>query len=278
MLGWRKGVPMPRAIRTASFALLVAGLLLWSLFPLWYAIIASLSRDTELYQPHLLPPGAWWGNFQDLFARSRLVRGMVNALVVALGVVGLSLALGVLAGYALARLRFPGKAFVMAAILGTSLFPQAAVLAGFFEMLRGLGLYNTLVGVILADLLLVLPFTTWVLSAALRALPAEFDDLAALDGVPPLVMLARVFVPLAWPGIAASAILALVAVWNEFLFAFTFTMTEEVRTAPVTVALIWGHTPHDLPWGTLMAACVVMTLPAAALVLALQRRMVVVLT
>lgn len=265
---------MLNVLRRMTFALLIGVLLVWSLFPLWYAVVASLSRDTELYQPHFLPPGAYGGNFADLFQRSALLHGMLNGLIVAAGAVGVSLCLGLPAALALARLRFRFRTLVLMLVLGTSLFPQAAVLAGFFEMYRGLGLYNSLLAVVLADLLLVLPFTVWLLRACLKALPRELDDLAALDGATPLVMVRQIFLPLVWPGIAASGVLALVAVWNEFLFAFTFTMTETARTAPVTVALLWGHTPHDQPWGTLMAACVVMTLPAAALVVLFQRKMV----
>jgi trehalose/maltose transport system permease protein len=246
---------------------------LWSLFPLRYALVASLSTDTQLYEPHYVPPGLYyWGNYADLFARTRLVRGLFNSVLVGGAVVTLALGLSVLAAYPLARIAFPGRRWFLLAVLATTMFPQVAVLAGFYELMQALHLYNSLTAVVLADLVLLAPFSLWLISAYMRALPQELEDSAILDGASPWDILTRVFLPLMGPGMAATGLLAFIAVWNEFLFAFTFTLTEDKHTATVAVAMLGGSVVHAVPWGPLMAACVVMTLPCAVLVAVFQRQ------
>ena len=149
-----------------------------------------------------------------------------------------------------------------------------AILAGLYELMTRLGLYNSIWAVIFSYLILVLPFSVWVLTAFMRDLPSEIEDVAIIDGASPWVIVTRIFLPLMWPGIIATGLVAVTAAWNEFLFAFTFTVTPDQRTVPVAIALIWGYTPHDTPWGTIMAACVVASAPMIALALLFQRRMV----
>lgn len=261
-------------LRKLPFRVGMLALLVWSLFPLWYAVVTSFSKDTELFEPHYVPPSLWLGNYQDLLARSRLPQAMVNSVLVALGTVGLALVLGLLAAYPLSRIAFRGRGLVSFAVLATTMFPQVAVLAGFIELIQRLGLYNHLAAVIFADLLLLAPFSLWLISTYMRALPQELEDIAVIDGARPLTILTRVLLPLLWPGMVAVGLIGFIAVWNEFLFAFTFTLTEDRRTAPVTLSLLGGKTPHDLPWGDLMAGSVLMTLPVAVLVVVFQRRIV----
>jgi trehalose/maltose transport system permease protein len=265
---------VPDVLRRTAFVCALGLVVVWSLFPLWYALVASLSRDTELFEPHYWPVSLYLGNFTDLLHRSLILRGMVNSMVVAVAELVVSLGLSLLAAYPLARVAFGGRRLILMAVLMTTMFPQVAVLAGFYELIRALGLYNTLWAVVMADLLIVLPFSVWLLTAYLRALPRELDDLALIDGTAPLSLIWHVYLPLLWPGVVATGLLAFVAVWNEFLYAFTFTFTEDTRTAPVTLALLWGQTPHDMPWGDLMAASVILTLPCLLLVMLFQRRIV----
>lgn len=265
---------MGRALRRAGFGLMVLVLVLWSGFPLWYALVTSLSTDTQLFRPHYLPPQLYWGNYQDLFQRSRLLQGMVNSLAIGVIAVALALGFGMMGAYALTRPHLPWRRFVLFAVLATGFFPQVSVLAGMFELYRATGLYNTRLAVVLADLLLLCPFSLWLLSAYLRAFPPELDDMAQIDGASPWQALVHVNLPLMGPGLAATGILGFVAVWNEFLFAFTFTIDTETRTAPVALAVLGGQTPHDLPWGDLMAASVLLSLPPLVLAWGFQRRMI----
>ncbi len=265
---------MQRMLRKMAFTAGLAVLLVWSLFPLWFAVVSSFSTDTQLYQPHYWPPSGYLGNYIDLFQRTRLLRGMVNSLIVGVVALAATLTLALLAAYPLARIAFPGQRLLLFAVISTSMFPQVAVLAGFYEAFTALGLYSSLSAVVLADLLILLPFSLWLMTAYMRALPRELEDIAVIDGAGPLVILLRVYLSLLWPGMAATGLLAFIVVWNEFLFAFTFTLTEDKHTAPVALSILGGTVVHAVPWGPLMAACVVLTLPCAVLLLVFQRKIV----
>jgi trehalose/maltose transport system permease protein len=154
------------------------------------------------------------------------------------------------------------------------MFPQVAVLAGMFELIRGLGLYNHLAGLAISYMIFTLPFTVWVLTAFMRDLPKELEEAAIMDGATPWDIVIRVFLPLLWPALVTTGLLAFIAAWNEFLFALTFTLTDEQRTVPVTIALISGASQFELPWGNIMAASVIVTAPLVILVLVFQRRIV----
>jgi trehalose/maltose transport system permease protein len=217
-------------------------------------------------------------NYAAVFRDQPFARTIVNSLVVAALATTVSLLLAASAAYALSRIRFRGRAAVLLAILSVSMFPQIAVLSGMFELVRALGLYNSLAGLVLSYLILTLPFTTWVLTAFMRELPVELEEAAIVDGASPARILVGIFLPLMAPALAATGLLAFILAWNEFLFALTFTLSPEQRTVPVAIALISGASAYELPWGQVMAASVIVTLPLIALVLLLQRRIVAGLT
>jgi trehalose/maltose transport system permease protein len=197
---------------------------------------------------------------------------------VATAVVALSLLIGVTAAYAFGRVAFRGRTVLLVTILAVSMFPQVAVLSGMFELIRWLGIYNTLPGLMLANLMLTLPFTVWVLTTFMRELPREIEDAALVDGATPWITVRRVFLPMMAPAAVTTGLLAFIAAWNEFLFALTFTLTNEQRTVPVAIALMSGSSAYELPWGVIMAASVIVTLPVIGLVLVFQRKIVAGLT
>ncbi len=135
-------------------------------------------------------------------------------------------------------------------VLGVSMFPQVAVLSGLFEVIRALGLYNTSWALILSYTIFTLPFTVWVLTTFMGQLPHELEEAAIMDGASPWVTLTRVLLPLLWPALVTTGLLAFIAAWNEFLFALTFTLTDAQRTVPVAIALISGGSSHELPWAS----------------------------
>jgi trehalose/maltose transport system permease protein len=182
--------------------------------------------------------------------------------------------LGVTAAYALGRIRFRGRQTILMSILAVSMFPQVAVLSGMFELIRALGLYNNLASLVLSYLIFTLPFTVWVLTTYVQGLPQELEEAAIMDGASPWSVLTRVFVPLMMPALVTTGLLAFIAAWNEFLFALTFTLTNEQRTVPVAIAMITGGSAHELPWANIMAASVLVTVPVVALVLVFQKRIV----
>jgi trehalose/maltose transport system permease protein len=119
-----------------------------------------------------------------------------------------------------------------------------------------------------------LPFTVWVLTSFMRALPLELEEAAIMDGCGPLRIVFQVFLPLLWPALVSTGLLAFIGAWNEFLFALTFVADDAQRTVPVSISLITGATAFEIPWGSIMAASVIVTVPLLLLVLVFQRRIV----
>lgn len=262
------------------FVLIVAltALLAFALFPLYYAVISSLRSGSALFTPSLW--GGEWGsgfdfsNYADVFRHQPFGRNILNSIVVATAVVAVSLLLAMQAAFALGRVRFRGRATLLLLILMVSMFPQVAVLSGMFELVRAVGLYDSLPGLMLANLVLTLPFTVWVLTTFMRELPKEIEEAALIDGASTFTLVWRIFMPLMWPALVSTGLLAFVVAWNEFLFALTFTLSSQTRTVPVTIALLSGASAQELPWGQIMAASVTVTLPVVALILVFQRRIV----
>jgi len=262
-----------RSALAGLFGLALAAILAFSLFPLYYAFVTSVTPPGELFRAAVLPHGWTLEHYREILAGSFL-RSIVNSAVVAASVVALSVGLALGAGYALARIRFRGRSAVLLAILSVSMFPQIAVLAGMFELVRGFGLFDSLGALVFSYLTLTLPFAAWMLTAFAGGIPRELEDAAALDGAGPLRTIGRVFVPLLRPALVATALLVFIAAWNEFLFALTFTLSDEQRTVPVAIALLSGASAYELPWGAIMAAAVVVTVPIVVLALAFQRHIV----
>ena len=263
-----------KALRRIGYASASTLLVLVCLFPLVYAISSSLKTGTGLFSPQLIPARPTVANYVKLFRDQPFAQNLLNSLLVAGGVVLLSLLLGLMAAWALGRVNWRGRGLLMMTILAASMFPQVAVLSGMFELVRWLGLYDHLGALLIADLMLTLHFTVWVLVTFMRQLPLELEEAATMDGVGPLTLVFRIFMPLLWPAVVATGLLAFIAAWNEFLFALTFTFSTEQRTVPVAIALISGSSGFELPWGALMAASVIVTLPLVLLVLAFQRLIV----
>jgi trehalose/maltose transport system permease protein len=265
---------MSRALGRAAFFLLVLAIVAYTVFPFYWAIVSSLKGSSALFEVEAWPATPQWSNYAAVFQGQPFGRNILNSVIVAGSVVALSLFLGVTASYALGRVQFRGRSTLLLVILGVSMFPQVAVLSGLFELIRALGLYNNLAGLVLSYLIFTLPFTVWVLTTFMREMPVELEEAAMMDGATPWVVLTRIFLPLLGPAMATTGLLAFIAAWNEFLFALTFTLTDEMRTVPVAIALISGSSSFELPWGRIMAASVIVTVPLILLVLVFQRRIV----
>ena len=165
---------------------------------------------------------------------------------------------------------------LLAIVLGVSMFPQISIVPPLYLMLRALGLLDTFPGLVLPYLTFSTPLAVWILTAFFRQLPRDLEDAAMLDGASRLRVLRDIVAPLAAPGVASTAILVLLYSWNEFLFAFSFTLGPDRYTVPVAITLFRGR--YQVPWGQILAAAIVATVPVAFVVLAFQRRIVAGLT
>jgi trehalose/maltose transport system permease protein len=265
---------MRRLLGRAAFYLVVAIIVLYTVFPFYWAIVSSLKSGSALFNVSLIPHHPAWSNYAAVFTQQPFGRNILNSLFVAMSTVIVSLFLAVTASYALGRVRFRGRSTLLFVILAVSMFPQVAVLSGMFELIRTLGLYNNLLGLTLSYMIMTLPFTVWVLTTFMRELPKELEEAAMVDGATPWQIIRLVFLPLMGPALVTTGLLAFIAAWNEFLFALTFTLTNEMRTVPVAIALISGASSFELPWGNIMAASVIVTVPLIVLVLIFQRKIV----
>ena len=263
-----------RLARAAGLYVLAGAIVAYALFPFAWAVVSSLKSGAAIFDAALIPDRPTLRNYVAIFAEQPFGRTILNSLVVGAGTVGLSLALGLGAAYAFGRVSFRGRGLLLMVILAVSMFPQVAVLSGMFELITAMGLYDTRAALIVSYLIFTLPFTAWVLTTFMRDLPKELEEAALVDGADPWIVVTRIFLPLMGPAVASTALLAFLVAWNEFLFALTFTLTEQARTVPVAIALISGASQYEVPWGPLMAASVIVTLPMIALVLVFQRKIV----
>jgi trehalose/maltose transport system permease protein len=261
------------AKRTGFYAL-VAVIIVVAVFPFYYAILTSFKSGTALFRVDYWPTELSLANYAEIFSHGSFGLNLGNSLLIASLVVALSLLLAVTAAYALARVHFRGRSLLLLAILSVSMFPQIAVLAGLFELIRWIGIFNTPFALIFSYMIFTLPFTVWVLTTFMRDLPIEIDEAAIVDGASPWVVITRVFMPLMWPALVTTGLLAFIAAWNEFLFALTFTSSDAQRTVPVAIALLSGGSQFEIPWGNIMAASVIVTVPLVVLVLIFQRRII----
>jgi len=244
-----------------------------SAFPFYWAILSSFTPEARLFQaPSLLPSQLVLDHYRALFSERNFWLPIRNSLIVAGSTTVFCVALGALCAYALARLEFRGKALLLGSILAVGMFPQISVVSPLYLLLRELRLINTYPGLVLPYLTFAMPLTVWLLVGFFRQLPGELEEAAMVDGASRLRAFWEVIVPLAVPGIATTAILTFVYSWNEFLFALSFTLGPERQTVPVAIALFRGQ--YQVPWGQILAAAVVATLPVTLLVLAFQRRIV----
>jgi trehalose/maltose transport system permease protein len=269
----------PRAIVwNVLFYAAVVLIVLIAVFPFYYAVLTSLESGTAIFEVNYLPASLDLSNYVTVLSGRNFIRSVANSVFIATVTVVAALFLAVTASYALARVRFRGRGLLLMTILAVSMFPQIAVLAGLYELVNFLNLMNTPWAMILSYTIFTLPFTVWVLTTFMRDLPVEIEEAAIVDGASPWVIITQVFMPLLWPALVTTGLLAFIGAWNEFLFALTFTITESQRTVPVAIALLSGASQQEIPWGPIMAASVIVTVPLIVLVLIFQRKIVAGLT
>jgi trehalose/maltose transport system permease protein len=270
----RTALKLQQGAQCLFFCLFCALIMLLCLFPFYWAIVSSLKSGTEIFATDLMPKCITFQNYCTILRDRTFSCALLNSTIISFATVCIALALATLASFALARISFRGRKRILIAILSVTMFPQVAVLSGMFELIRILGLYNQRSALILSYMTMTVPFTAWTLTSFMREVPKELEEAAIIDGAGHFTILTKIFLPIVSPALVTTGLLAFVAAWNEFLFALTFTLTNEVRTVPVAIALLSGASQHELPWGNIMAASVLVTLPLVMLVLIFQRRII----
>ena len=263
-------------IGKALFWLLVVFIIFYTLFPFYWAVVTSLKNSSHLFNTPVAywPRPVTWDNYRAVFNNHSFILSLRNSAIVATASVVLALAIGSMAAYALGRLKFRGRSYILYLILSMTMFPAIAILGSLYQMIRSVNAFNTLQALVFAYMTFSLPFTVWVLTNFFRAMPGELEEASLVDGSTPFQSFYKILLPLAAPGMVTTGLLAFIAAWNEFLFAQTYTITPSRQTVPVAIANFGGASQYDLPWGSIMAASVVVTVPLIFLVLIFQRKII----
>ena len=256
-----------------GFYFLLLVVVSYCLFPLFWQFITSLKPDYELTRiPPILPEKPTTVHYVSIFTGHPFFRIIMNSAIVAASTTILSLIIGSFCSFGLAKLRVRYKVFILGFVLSVSMFPPIATVSPLFIIIRALGLRDTLLALILTYTTFSLPLSIWILTNFFREVPDEIYLAARVDGCSTFQAFYKIILPLSAPGIFTTAILVFIFSWNEFLFALTFTSTPASRTIPVGIALFPGL--HEIPWGDIAAASVIVTIPLVILVFAFQRRII----
>jgi len=268
-------------ITKVLFYIVVVVIAIYLLFPFYWAINSSLKSESQLQMtpatfiprsPDTNEIAPTLQNYGAVFQNERFLKGLLNSGIVATSTTIIALAVGSFAAFALGKLRFRGKKPSLYLILSMTMFPQVAVLTGLYAVIRALNL-PAIPSMILSYMLFTLPFTVWVLTSFFQGLPTEIMQSAQVDGATPIQTFYMILLPLTAPALVTTGLLAFINAWNEYLFALTFTTIEpNARTVPVVIALFSGTISRQEPFGEIMAAAVLVTIPLIILVLIFQRK------
>lgn len=257
----------------------VALIIVYCLAPFYWLAVSSFRRTGDIFKNTPVPSPVSIENFRAAFDPANgFTRSLLNSLIVAGTTTVLVLLIGILTAYALARLDFRGKNLALAIIIATSMFPVIALLVPLLRLFTDIGWINTYQAMIFPSMSFALPLAVWNLTAFFRQMPYELEEAAQIDGCTPAQAFRKVILPLAAPGVFTTAIITFIAAWNEFLIALSVVNRNSLKTAPVITAQFTGATRFDSPFGTQMAAGLIVTIPLVIMVLLFQRRIVAGLT
>lgn len=243
-------------------------------FPLLWMLSTSLKPPGEVlaWPPYLIPRRPTLGNFSRLFSETNFLTYFKNSMICAWAATILSIAVGAIGGYSLTRYRYPGREQIALGTLLTYMFPPIVLIIPFFMVFRKFGLVESYTGLILAYTAFSLPFSTWMLRAFFQSIPLELEEAALVDGANRLRAIVHIVVPLALPGVIAVSIFTFIVAWNDYLFARVLTASEELKTLPVGVQDFFTMAVID--WGLIMAAGMVITIPALVFFVLVQRYLI----
>jgi len=260
-------------IGVAAIAIVV-----WALAPVMWIVSLSFKQGDDIDNQQFWPTHWSVENYKTVFQTSLFTSALRNSLGISLITTVISVVLAMFAAYAVSRLDFPGKRWVLVSALAVSVFPAISIATPLFNLWRSIGLYDTWAGLIIPYLALTLPLAMWTLTSFFRQIPRDLELAAQVDGATTWQAFRRILVPLAAPGVFTTAILAFFVAWNDFVFGITLTSTDRARPVPAALAFFSGASQFQQPTAAIAAASVVVTIPVVVLVMLFQRRIVAGLT
>ncbi|MEU8803788.1 carbohydrate ABC transporter permease [Spirillospora sp. NPDC048819] len=264
-----------RTLSYLGFALVAV----YCLAPFYWMTISAFRRPQDQFDNTIVPVRWSSENFSAVFSGDNgFGRALLNSVIVAGCTTVLTLLIGTFTAYALARLHFRFKNAVLGLIIATTMFPGISQLVPLLKLFTDIEWINTYQAMVLPSLGFALPLSVWLLTAFFRQLPFELEQAAMVDGCTRGQAFRKIIIPLAAPGVFTTAILTFIAAWNEFLIALSMVNKKEMQTATVAISKFTGVSGFDQPFGTQMAAGVIVTVPLIVVVLVFQRRIVAGLT
>jgi multiple sugar transport system permease protein len=266
-----------------SRSVLLVFYLVFTLTPILWLFISTIQTQASLLRvpAQLFPNAITFQNYIDIFrpaafgesaGQSTFFLALRNSVIVTLGTTVLASVFGTLAAYAFARLNVPHRRSLLLIVLGSQLLPAISLIIPLFRMFKTAGLLDSLAALILAYSTFSMPFVVWIMAGYFQAVPAELEEAARIDGASRFQAFLRIAVPLAAPGIGATAIFTMLNVWDEFFFALIFTSTYAAKTVPVALAEFIGR--HSVNWGLLVTGGFIASLPPIILSLLFYRYIV----
>ncbi|HMR31565.1 MAG TPA: carbohydrate ABC transporter permease [Geminicoccaceae bacterium] len=264
---------MSRTARILQIELPVLAILAFALLPFAWMILTSIKPTPELAEWPIgyLPREATLDHYRQLLQRTNFSGNLLDSLIVATGAALLGLAVSIPAAYAFSRFRFRGRRALMTGFLTVNMFPIVLLIIPLFLVMRGLGLLDTYLGVVLGHSTFAIPFAIWMLTSYFSTVPVELDEAATIDGATRLEAIRHVILPLVMPGVVTAGIYIFITSWNEYLFALMLS-GQNVRTVTVALQLFIGE--FTIQWGLLTAGGTLIAIPVTVLFLLVQRRLV----
>jgi len=250
------------------------GLFLYCIFPLYWMVVSSIKTPPELlaYPPTFVPHDLSFGGYNKLFNETNFWTYFINSVIISGIATVIVVILGAIAAYGLTRYQYRGRETIAKFLLLAYMFPPIVLIVPLFIFASSLGLTNSRVGVALSYISFSLPYAIWILRAFFQSLPVELEQAAWIDGATRRQGLFYIVIPLALPGIIATSIFTFIVAWNDFLFASVLIATDPLKTLPVGINDFFHMAVVD--WRLIMAAGVMITIPAVIFFVAVQQYLV----
>lgn len=264
----------PSALRTTLKYLFVAFLVVLFFFPIAWIFLTSIKTTGDIYAwpPAYLPHHPTIKNYEAVLFGSKLGRYILNSVIVSSLSTASVLFFSSIAGYSIARIRFPGRGVLLVFFLAMSMFPQLSIVPSLFIWFRKLGLINNYLGIVIAYTGLFSPISLWILATYFRTIPLEIEESAKLDGCSRLGTLWRIMLPLSIPGVVAASLIVFIQTWNEFFLALVLLSRNLLRTATVGIALYPGE--YSFPWELITTATFLAIVPIFVLSALFQKQII----
>lgn len=261
---------LKRVLLYAAAALVVV----IALFPFYWAFKTSVTSRAEMYTPTLQywPSQPTLSNYRELIRTTPFFRYFLNSVIVSVSSTIITTLVAILAGYSLSRVRLKNSKYILYTFLVTQMVPPVIIIIPIYLILRGIGLLNTRLALILVSTTLGIPFCVWMLKGFFDSIPKELEEAAAIDGCRRFEILYRIIVPLSVPGILATALYVFIIAWNELIMAVMLTTSQGLFTLPVGLENLMGE--YVVAWGPISAGGVITSLPIVVIFIFLQKYLV----